>query len=315
MCPRRSCPACQSSSTHSLLALPYNTAPIADHLRAFYHDRPSCNFAALNQATYSLHECDHCGCIYQNPVPDDAYLKTFYTEGLYAADAPRAQRVNPYEFEHVSRELAMIVRFLHPTESRPIALDFGTGDGRWAMQAAASGLDVHGTDLSAHAFPHLRKFGITCHSPDELPEQHFHFINTEQVFEHLTTPSDWVKKLAQALRPGGVLKIGTPYDRGLRQKLRQPDWSAPKNDPRSLNAVAPIEHLNHYEPESLTALARGAGLIRLETQGWDLFRPDDNTKPRNLRSRLARMLRDATGDRYRPLLPLTQTHFFWKPAI
>jgi SAM-dependent methyltransferase len=147
-----------------------------------------------------------------------------------------------------------------------------------------------------------------------LPAEGFDFINTEQVFEHLPSPGDDLRRLVQALRPNGVLKIGVPYDPQLRRKLDCPDWIAAKNSPASLNAVAPIEHLNHFEPASLDALCSQAGLVRLSIRGWTLVCAGDAPTYRRPKQRLAMGLRKLTGDFYRPYFALTQTGFFQKPG-
>jgi SAM-dependent methyltransferase len=85
-----------------------------------------------------------------------------------------------------------------------------------------------------------------------LPAERFHFINTEQVFEHLVDPGLSGERLVAALRPGGILRISVPNGTNVPELLADADWSAPKGSPRSLNAVAPLEHLNCFSYESLT---------------------------------------------------------------
>jgi SAM-dependent methyltransferase len=310
MSSRASCPACGSGVRGIIAELPYDSPPISVHLREFYANNPGCDFAALAGATFRLADCRDCQCIYQVDLPDAAYLEHFYARGLYGTPAAQGP-LDPYQVEQSVRELMMVVRFLQPRVPRPRVLDFGTGDGAWARLAAAAGTQAHACDLSTHAFPQLGRLGITCHPPGELPAATFDLINTEQVFEHLAAPLAELERLARALKPGGVLKIGVPWDAQLRTKLAAPDWLAPKNSPASLNAVAPIEHLNHFEPQSLVRLAARAGLWPLEPAGWDLTDPAGGRAARGgWRQRLGRRLRERLGATYRPHHPLTQTAFF-----
>lgn len=293
--------------------LGYASGPLTRYLSEFYRTFPRCDFSSLQDHLYRLVDCSGCGCIYQDPVPTDEFLASFYRDGLYGVASPAPVPVQPYQFEQAARELAMVVRFLQPRVPRPAVLDFGTGHGQWVRMAAAAGSDAHACDVSEHAFHALTAAGITCHRIGVLPDAAFDFINTEQVLEHLPRPAETVAGLVRALRPGGVLKIGVPHDPALRTKLQRPQWTAAKDSPDSLNAVAPIEHLNHFEPASLTALGRAAGLEPLRIAGWDLSRTANQSFLRGPGARIARWLRDLLGESYRPYFVLTQTAFFQKP--
>ena len=311
MIPRKNCPACGHAATQVLADLSYGSPPLADYLGMFYRAYPNCDFRPLQAARYRLSDCERCGCVFQNPVPDESFLAGFYGRGLYGSGSGASQpSLDPYQVQQIVRELMMVVRFLQPMVPRPRVLDFGTGDGQWALLAAASGLDSHASDLSDHAFARLESGGVTCHPGNALPSGHFDFINTEQVFEHLPDPAAQAAALRRSLRSGGVIKIGVPHDPRLREKLRQPDWLAPKNSPASLNGVAPIEHLNHFEPASLQAMAARAGLEPLAVLGWDLATLSQLSTRQSPRSRLSRWLRGRLGDGYRPHHALTQTAFF-----
>jgi hypothetical protein len=82
------------------------------------------------------------------------------------------------------------------------------------------------------------------HAIDELPVDRFHFINAEQVFEHLVAPAQVMQWLAGSLVHGGLLRISVPNGAGVESLVAQADWAASKGSPRSLNAIAPLEHIN-----------------------------------------------------------------------
>lgn len=310
---REQCPACGGLESVSRAKLPYNQPPLTDYLRTFYRNYPHCDFTPLAGEVYQLDECGRCGCHYQNPVPGDDFLARFYGQGLYGAGTQEIGQIcEPYQTEQAIRELMMVVRFLNPTCPRPCLLDFGTGNGNWAILAGAAGLDTHASDLSPHAFDRLRTRGVTCHLHATLPQDQFDFINTEQVFEHLIDPIGQLQVLAQSLRPGGIIKIGVPYDPQLRAKLKAPDWTAPKNSAASLNGVAPLEHLNHFEPSSLDALAARCGLEPLVIKGWELVSRRQAARAQPLLQKIGRWLRHRLGEIYRPHHRLTQTRFFQK---
>lgn len=312
---RPHCPACGATAGKCLVDLPYGEAPLTTYLAQFYAAYPGCDFTALQSARYRLEACDHCGCIYQNPAPSPEFLQEFYHRGLYGPDAPPYPSPEIEHSEHIVRELTMVVHFLsNQNARRPAVLDYGTGSGRWAFLAAASGVETHACDLSTHAFARLESAGIGCHLIDALPAARFDYINTDQVMEHVLAPADIVRRCANALRPGGILKIGVPYDPNLRAKLQQPDWLAPKHSPHSLNGVAPVEHLNHFEPRSLDLLAQNNGLKKMTVSRWSLATSDQAWTPQTLRQRFGTWLRTTLGETYRAHPAGTQTWFYHKPV-
>ena len=129
------------------------------------------------------------------------------------------------------------------------------------------GCKTHGFDLSDARLERARKLGIETMTWDEIPEDKFDFVNTEQVFEHLTDPFDVISRLANSLKPNGVLKISVPFAKDMASRLRQPDWNAPKYTNKSLNPVLPLEHVNCFSVDSITALGARVGL-KLVAPSW-----------------------------------------------
>jgi hypothetical protein len=59
--------------------------------------------------------------------------------------------------------------------------------------------------------------------------------------------------------PGGWIKIAVPDGSKVAGQLQEPDWAS-----RSLNPVAPLEHLTAFGPEALAELGRQAGVRRVQ---------------------------------------------------
>ena len=55
--------------------------------------------------------------------------------------------------------------------------------------------------------------------PDQLPDNNFDFIGTEQVVEHLSFPRETVMTLKNSLADGGILKISVPDGSDIRAVL------------------------------------------------------------------------------------------------
>ncbi len=310
---RPACPACAEVKTEVMIpTLDFGDATFRTYFEAFYPEAVNAWLRRLGLPPGELRCCPRCGTMFHGIIPSASLLAEFYSE-LQTATFASAAPIDTYREEQRFNELMMVVRFLQPAVPRPRVLDFGTGDGSWARLAAAAGCLVTATDTAENAFPALRACGIACLPAGALPEKEFDVINSEQVFEHLPDPVAVVTMLAAALKPGGILKIGVPWDPALAEKLRAPDWSAAKDSPASLNAVAPFEHLNAFSPAGLEHLAGLAGLIPLHVFGFTLHDPRHPWRP-GLRGRLMRRLRDRLGQRHRPPYALAQTRFFLRPT-
>jgi predicted SAM-dependent methyltransferase len=83
---------------------------------------------------------------------------------------------------------------------------------------------------------------------------HFDFINTDQVFEHLTHPLQIGEQLVDLLQPGGVLKIFVPDADSTLRQIRAGKWRPSKD------ALHPLEHVNGFNRRSLERFAGRLGL-------------------------------------------------------
>lgn len=187
------------------------------------------------------------------------------------------------------------------------ALDFGFGWAEWTRMAAAYGIDVCGAELSQVRIDYAASIGIRVVDADALPSREFHFINTEQVFEHLLEPGRVLRQLAAALRPGGLLKISVPdCDRAIR-KLRRAGAFAGLSD-EDIMPIAPFEHINSFTHDSLVAVGREAGLAPLRPSLRALYNSSSGwMEPTAALKALARPL-------YRHVYPKTSFVYFVQPG-
>jgi 2-polyprenyl-3-methyl-5-hydroxy-6-metoxy-1,4-benzoquinol methylase len=138
-------------------------------------------------------------------------------------------------------------------------LDFGLGWSEWANMARAFGCHVVGSELSPARIEYARSIGIEIVEWHEIPKQRFHFINTEQVFEHLVDPLDTLKHLASALEDEGLIKVSVP-DAGRALKTLEKKRSFKALSLSEAMSITPLEHINCFEHHSLVAMAKNAGL-------------------------------------------------------
>jgi SAM-dependent methyltransferase len=157
----------------------------------------------------------------------------------------------------------------------------------------AYGCETHAADLEPSHIEHLRARGVRAHPVEALPSNTFHYINAEQVFEHLVSPMDVIQRLADSLVPGGLLRVGVPNGSGIESLLVNPDWAAPKGSARSLNAIAPLEHLNCYTRDTLVVLGQQAALRPFEYPFKQFMQPLERS--RFVLSAFVHLVRRPTG--------------------
>jgi SAM-dependent methyltransferase len=254
---REHCPACGAEGFGVAVDLPFDRPPIRTYLDEFYggHVTPD----ELADERYVVCECRSCELLFQRCVPDAELLGTLYGGGSDEAKEAVTRSRGLAARRSFSFQVEQCVKYFGGVPADVRVLDYGMGWGLWVAMALAYGCDVSGAELSASRIDAAPR-DLRIYAPGELPPDTFHFINTEQVFEHLVEPAAVLAELTRALRPGGVLRISVPNGSNVLDLLRDPDWSAPKASARSLNAIAPLEHINCFNHRSLSAFAANGSL-------------------------------------------------------
>ncbi len=259
---RPSCPACGSPERTELIRASYTAPPISDYLVSFYSVQGGVEFDLLEGGDYALAECRGCGLLYQTEIPGPALSLKLYEEWIdprKAFELYEAPRELPY-FLSLTGEIANLVRHLDAVPAELEMLDFGMGWGFWCRAAIGLGCRATGVELSPTRVEHAAALGVRALRVEDLPDRRFDVINADQVFEHIPEPLETLRRLTGALKPGGLVKISVPDGRRVKRNLRYAQWLAPSSSPRSLNPVAPLEHVNCFTRSALIAMAARAGL-------------------------------------------------------
>ncbi len=255
---RDRCPVCTSDQTRVLLDHPYGHDPIRAYLDTFYDGR--FDLSRVEGERYVLNRCERCLLVFQKFVPESELLNYLYGE-VALADRDELSRSRGLLIRQVyGHQMEQVIKYWNRDPAALNVLDFGTGTGIWLQMAEAYGCVPHAAELGSVEVEHLQSRGIRVYGLDELPADSFHFINAEQVFEHLVDPAQVMDRLTAALVPGGLLRVAVPNGMGVESLLADADWTAPKGSPRSLNPVAPLEHINCFKRQSLRALGSRSGL-------------------------------------------------------
>ena len=249
---------CAAAPGRTLYTCRFADPPIRDYLLGFYAGFGEDDFALLADGELVLEECSRCSAVWQRFAPAGELLTTLY-ESWAAGDGGLERHDDIAYHRAAAEEVLLALELAGRRPSEVCVLDFGMGWGRWPRLAAAFGMRAYGVELSTTQSAYAATQGVNAVSLDELPDATFHFINSEQVFEHLVEPKETLQRLARSLVPGGWIKIAVPDGSKVPEQLQEPDWTN-----RSLNPVAPLEHLNAFGPAALAELGRQAGLRRVQ---------------------------------------------------
>lgn len=258
---RAVCPICGSTRSDAICSIPYTSKSMTDYLQAFYGPQGGVEFAYLDGAQYSLRACQTCAGIYQEFIPNDALMHRLYEIWIDPTIVQEQHRNKPADyFAAFSAEIEDVIAWFGGPPAALKFLDFGMGWGQWALMAKAHGVHSSGCELSAEQVQNALSLGLDAIGWDDIPGGCFDFINTEQVFEHIPEPLDTLRHLKSGLSDRGILKVSVPDAVDIMRRLQVLDWQASLDSRDSLNPVAPLEHINFFQMESILAMAQLAGM-------------------------------------------------------
>lgn len=259
---RKNCPACTSDKFIIIYENQFNESPVLDYLLDFYSQKIMADFKYLEGSAYILCECGNCGLIFQQNIPNKELMEKLYREWINPLQS--LEKHNPHvdlaDYAANTQEILQIISYLGKTPASLRFFDFGMGLGRWALMAKGFGCQSYGAELTDELIEHAKLNGINVITWDEIPQYSFDFINTEQVFEHIPEPLKTLRHLRKSLKTTGILKISVPPANDIDRRLKIMDWKSPKYSRNSLNAVAPLEHINCFRRSSLLKMAEEAGM-------------------------------------------------------
>ena len=254
---RDKCPACNSTNLKNIYESEYNQPPIRNYLERFYGPQGGVDFDSLQDALYCLCVCTDCDLIFQREIPNKILMEKLYETWIDPKRALATHKNNKVlnSYYNHSYELTHIISYLNKNPIELKFLDFGMGWGDWALMAKAFGCQSFGMEISPERIRYAKSNGVEVLDRNTVSQHQFDFINTEQVFEHLANPFETLCELKKVLKVNGILKISVPKSKKIDRKIEQIDWS---NCVVSVNAIAPLEHINCFRKLSLLNMAKRA---------------------------------------------------------
>lgn len=167
---------------------------------------------------------------------------------------------------HQPLYLSLVRRYLEREEGIRRVLDAGCGDCNFPNSLAEYGFEMHGLDQSAGGIAKARerhpKVHAVCGSLyDDLALQLgvevFDAVISIEVIEHLYSPRMFLRRVHEALRPGGLLIVTTPYWGYLKNIA----LAVTDRMDRALTSLWEGGHIKHWSYRTLRQL--------LEEQGFE----------------------------------------------
>jgi 2-polyprenyl-3-methyl-5-hydroxy-6-metoxy-1,4-benzoquinol methylase len=138
------------------------------------------------------------------------------------------------------------------------------------IKAPAKGLDFGcGPGPALAAMLSEQGYQMACYDPAYFPDQsllaqHYDFITSTEVIEHIHQPRPALMLLAQLLRPGGLLVIMT---KRVRDAEAFKTWHY-KNDPTHVRfySQATFEYIAHWLEMSLEVVDNDVVILQRNTE-------------------------------------------------
>ena len=218
---------------------------------------------------YGFHHkrCRECFTLFCSPRPADTELFQYYnnydapkywTELLLSTDVQRKS------LQYKPR-VKKIICFLEDNKRNcsGTAADIGAGSGAFALALQEAGFfeRVLAYDFSDNCVQACAEQGIEAEkgSVEDIPGASIDLLTINDLIEHISAPFRFLRICHRALTPKGVIQIATPNGEGFDFKILK----------ENTDNIAPPEHLNYFNPESITILLQRAGFstLKVETPG------------------------------------------------
>jgi 2-polyprenyl-3-methyl-5-hydroxy-6-metoxy-1,4-benzoquinol methylase len=218
---------------------------------------------------FGIERCRRCTLVYANPrAPESAILaryspEYFWGEYLPAVGAPEGR----VDLEFLDRRYGPMLAFLGSRVTGRRLLEVGTGAGLFLKAASRAGWDAAGLELSNEGATFAReRLGLDVRQERaeamSFAPGTFDAAVMFDVIEHLFDPRAVLESTRRALRPGGILAVGTPNFNALSRLVLGRDWAV----------LSPLEHLYYFTESTLSRMLMSTGFSRVESvrhyPGW-----------------------------------------------
>lgn len=161
-------------------------------------------------------KCPRCGLVYYAPIPDKTFIEDAYgnylSKNYYHFQRLVEEGHESHEIRRFTERLAWIRRY----KQNGRLLEIGSFVGLFLHLASQSGFEVYAVEPDKEASKLARQrcqkvkiYNALFEDVDFVGEK-FDLIVLWDVIEHVTDPTFFLQKIAQLLKPGGMVFLETP---------------------------------------------------------------------------------------------------------
>lgn len=217
---------------------------------------------------FDVIECKTCGFKHVIPIPTPEELNKLYKEEFYSTEKPTYFKSTEEDLEWWNLTYRNYYKMFekYVSEGNRRLLEIGSGPGYFLKCGKELGWNVLGFEPSEEAYRYSQKFGVKVINKffDEKNIKEygkFNVIYINTVIEHLPDPVSIIKIAKNILKSKGIICIISPNDFNplqniLRNNLGYNPWW-----------VAPPQHINYFNFESIKKLLERLGFEIIESTG------------------------------------------------
>jgi len=247
---RYECPFCNSLNFRQIYKKKFLSNNIKSFLKKHLNNFP---LHILKNKNFVVAECEKCSGIFQEYILNDTYNKLFYEKYVPHDVAFNKKQKSKDYFNKVYNYEMFLIKKYFKNENKINVLEIGAGWGFWSLHIKKNNLDVAAVEISKTRRNFMKKNKIKTFRSLDLVKKKFHFIFSDQTFEHLSNPLDTLRKVSKLLKKGGIIYLKVPPGIYIKNKLNH-------NYRVGEDEIIPLEHINVYNKKVNSVIAKILGL-------------------------------------------------------
>ena len=216
-----------------------------------------------NNKMFVYDKCNDCGLVWISSVTDKNELNDYYYDSYYGGRQGLVTKIRDIFKYFVNKSRYHLIR---KYKISGIVLDCGCGNGDFIKYLSTyTDFTVYGQDISLSSETEIKKreLDIQYYNTDLLDMEftdYFDVITLWAVFEHVTNPAEYLKKLYGMLKKDGYLVIQVQNIDSWQASLNLADWFH-FDTPR---------HVYNYTPYNLSVFKKKNGFSIREIKHFSI---------------------------------------------
>ena len=202
-----------------------SSCPVCNGIKYKIIGAPVYNSVSINfkQNEYIVVQCLNCSAYFVSPPINftDEQWSMLYNSEYFSNQSKWLIKKRAAELK---QRLDKAFHFLNEKTDIKF-LDIGAGEGKTLIEGIKRNWDVTAIDIVDNRIDAAKgnniKFIQSKFMEFDFPENHYDFIYLDSVLEHVLNPKDYLLKIKNILKPGGIVYIGVPNEDSLFNYIKR----------------------------------------------------------------------------------------------